>query len=228
MPTPIAHYGYSTVYSLATANYGDVKSLYFKAGADIDADGSPHAYNPSNTGLDANGNAKNGNEWVGVAVDGYGKPYVQNGNDPAPGYYVSTTSLENVLKLRSDPTRYINSEEIPFIVLPGGSTFAEQGVKLGDYAIVFNTQTGDNNFAIYADVGPRHKIGEISIALAKSLNVPSSARTGGTNSGILYIVFPGSGPGYPHDPSRILPDAFAHAKKWAGGGNVLAAVDALI
>src|SRR5690348_9689562 len=45
----------------------DGSAVYFTGKMDVDADGSPHAYNADNTGLDSNKNGKdqNGN-WVGV------------------------------------------------------------------------------------------------------------------------------------------------------------------
>jgi hypothetical protein len=64
----------------------DSKASLFIGGMTIDADGSPHAYHPDNTGLDNNSNAKNAKgEWVGV-VTVAGQPVIQGADDPAPGY----------------------------------------------------------------------------------------------------------------------------------------------
>jgi hypothetical protein len=52
-------------------------AVLFSAGMQIDADGAPNAYGPNNTGLDYTANAKNGDNWVGVATDSSGKPVVQ-------------------------------------------------------------------------------------------------------------------------------------------------------
>src|SRR5215468_3115940 len=41
----------------------------YVTGMAVDADGSPRAYNPNNTGLDDNQNAKNGDQWVGVVTE---------------------------------------------------------------------------------------------------------------------------------------------------------------
>ena len=96
-------------------------SLIFKAGMEIDADGSPHAYHPiSSKGLDSLENAKDQNgRFVGIALKPNGEPAVQGDDDPAPGFFVSTTSLEDTSKASTDPARYVDSERIPFIVLPG-------------------------------------------------------------------------------------------------------------
>src|ERR1043166_2274923 len=62
----------------------------------LDADGSPRAYNPSNTGLDANANAGFPNKgWRSVlVVDPHdpSRPYVQTAG-PTQGFFVSKTSL---------------------------------------------------------------------------------------------------------------------------------------
>lgn len=170
----------------------DGSAVYFTGKMDVDADGSPHAYNADNTGLDSNRNGKDqqGN-WVGVLTDTAGKPLKQGPDDPAPGYYISTTSLQDETRPKSDPRRYVDSEQIPFIVLPGGQLGS---AGLGDYAVVINLKNGKRISAIAADVGPKHKVGEASIAVAKALlgNKLANARTGGTDEGIRYVVFPNS------------------------------------
>jgi hypothetical protein len=74
---------------------------------------------------------------------------------------------------RRDPRRYVNAESINFIVLPGRLNL---GAKLGDLAAVIRPETGAIGFAIYADVGPAKKIGEASLALAKTLGIPWRAK----------------------------------------------------
>ncbi len=201
-----------TVHKLASDG-----SLVFKAGMEIDGDGSPHAYHPvSNKGLDSLENAKdqNGN-FVGIVVGHGGRPVVQGDRDPAPGFYVSTTSLEDTSKDPTDPTRYVDSETIPFIVLPGGMP---GGAKLGDFAVLIHTV--DHRppcFAICADIGPHKKIGEASIAAAKALGIPPSPRTGGTEAKvILYIVFAGSGDGKPRSLDEIDREGARLFANWGG------------
>lgn len=94
---------------------------------------------------------------------------------------------------------YVNAETVPYFVLPGGQ-YKHLGIKLGDIAAV--RYNGKVAFAVFADVGPRHKIGEGSIALAQELGIPASPRTGGVRGGVEYMVFPGSGNGTPGDPRR--------------------------
>ena len=101
--------------------------------------------------------------------------------------------------LRYPDGRSVNAETVPYFVLPGGQ-YKHLGIKLGDIAAV--RYNGKVAFAVFADVGPRHKLGEGSIALAQELGIPASPRTGGVRSGVEYLVFPGSGNGTPGDPRR--------------------------
>lgn len=101
--------------------------------------------------------------------------------------------------LRHPDGRSVNAETVPYFVLPGGQ-YKHLGIKLGDIAAV--RYNGKVAFAVFADVGPRHKLGEGSIALAQELGIPASPRTGGVRGGVEYMVFPGSGNGTPGDPRR--------------------------
>ena len=176
--------------------------LYFVSGMAIDADGSPHAYHPvSDSGLDKLSSAGHAGNWWGI-VSIKGTPVIQNEKDPAPGFYVSTTSLQDDSKKVSDPLRYVNSETIPYFVLPNEKAILAEA-KTGDIAYVYNLRNGKNSYAIFADVGPKDKIGEGSIALAKKLGIDSSPRTGGIADSVLYYVFPGSGNGKPRTIAEI-------------------------
>lgn len=177
------------------------RGVAFKSGMSIDADGSPHAYNPSNTGLDALGNAGKPGNWWGIATNSQGKPYVQGPNDPAPGYYVSTTSLEDARYPASDPRRYVDSEKVPFIAV--SPELKSQGVKVGDLVAVRNEKTGKTAFAVVADIGPKGHAGEGSIKLAQELGINDDARRGGASSGVQYVVFPGSKQSWPMTNEQI-------------------------
>jgi hypothetical protein len=180
---PIAQIGSTTV-RLSSA----LDVLIFESGLAIDADGSPHAYHPDGfSGLDALGNAGAPGNWFGLACDDHGQPFIQGPNDPAPGFYISQTALENPGFAANDPRRFIDSEKVPYIVLPMGLPHAP---RLGAQALVINLRNGLQCAARYADVGPRHQIGEGSIALAKALSIPESPLNGGAADGILTLVFP--------------------------------------
>jgi Fungal chitosanase of glycosyl hydrolase group 75 len=176
--------------------------IYFKADYDLDADGSPRAYNPSNTGILHNGNATNSSGDMSESVVLYKnkKPYIQKASDPFPGYYISLTTLQLQSFPDTSVKRYVNPETIPYFVLPGGGLKA-MGVEAGDIGIVYNYLNNKSSFAIFADSGPSTIVGEGSIALATKLGIKTQISkkgriVGGIDSGdILYIVFPKSGKG---------------------------------
>ena len=165
----------------------------FKSGMAIDADGSPQAYHPDNTGIDDLKHGGYPGNWWGVATSNElttGEPLIQKSSDPFPGYYVSTTSLVDERFEYQNPLRYVNAEQIPYFVLPDHFSPA---IRLGDIAWIYNTHNGLHSFAVFADVGP--DVGEGSMCLAKKLGIDNDPRYGGVNAGILYFIFEGSGNG---------------------------------
>ncbi len=185
-----------------------------KAKMDIDADGSPHAYEPNNQGLDVNIDAKDGSEWVGVATDSHGNPVIQGPDDPAPGYYISTTSLEDTSQPTDSTKRYLDSETVPYIVIP--HSHDSVGWELGDLATVIRLKDGAYVHAIVGDIGPKSKFGEASIAVAKALGVNPSARVGGDQENHFgYLIYNGSAasPAWPRSSADINESADALYKK---------------
>jgi Fungal chitosanase of glycosyl hydrolase group 75 len=205
--------GYSNISTLQDDN----SALFYEAGMMIDADGGYHAYNPDHkSGLDYLGNAgKPGNWWALVTDNGKpsGNPIIQTNSDPAPGFYVSTTSLQDSSMDRADPRRYVNAEAINFFVLPRRFGL---GTKLGDFGVIIRPDESDYDYAMYADVGPAGQIGEASIAVASSLGIPSSPKTGGVSHGVIYIVFPGSKEGWPLSQAQIDQYGASLFGKWGG------------
>lgn len=191
----------------------DGDAFFFETGMTIDADGAPDAYHPDDIGTDHLANAGQPGNWWGLATDEEGEPFVQGPDDPNPGYYVSTTALEDPARAISDPRRYVNSNTIPFIVLPGGQ---HGGARLGDIAVVVNTANDSLAYALFADIGPRAHLGEGSIALAKALGIRSDPKRGGTASGVRYLVFPGSGNGRPRPVAEIDAVADPLLVEWGG------------
>jgi hypothetical protein len=205
--------GYSDINTLQD----DDSAFFYESGMMIDADGGYHAYHPDNkSGLDYLGNAgKPGNWWALVTDNGKesGNPVIQTKSDPAPGFYISTTSLENPSIDRRDPRRYVDAESINFFVLPGKLGL---GAKLGDVGVVIRPEKSDYDYAVYADIGPANKLGEASIALAAALGVPSSPKTGGAAHGLIYIVFPGSNKEWPLSQAEIDQCGANCFAKWGG------------
>jgi len=98
----------------------------------------------------------------------------------------------------------VDSNAVPFFVLPGGFE-GQFGITLGDIAaVIFRDKV---EFAVFADRGPRRKLGEGSIALHRALG-HETIRGGrlhdeAIDAGVLTIVFPGSGDGTPQTPQKI-------------------------
>jgi hypothetical protein len=165
----------------------------------IDADGAPNAYHPNDTGLDALGNAgfPNGG-WQSVLVPDPAnatRPFVQVGG-PFAGFFVSSTALRDTNLPATDPSKYVDSTTVPYLVFPG-AFFGIQGTGLmGDFGYAINLPTGDPTGFIVADVGlPNHPLGEVSIAMANELGGhDTSPRDGsGAPTGpFAYVVFPAS------------------------------------
>lgn len=97
-----------------------------------------------------------------------------------------------------------NSNRVPYIALPG-AFYAEHNIRMGDVAAVLHK--GRLAFAVFADVGPRTKIGEGSIALHRLLGYERVKNKRIVDVGIpgdvLTIVFAGSGNGTAQTPEAI-------------------------
>ena len=191
----------------------DDGTITFSSGATIDGDGAngqfgghpcyaPEGY--SGVTLDVLGNAGSPGNWFGIATDNGqadGNPVVQGSQDPCPGAYVSTTSLELHAKNGehlpdSSPFKYVDSFTVPYIVVPPLIVRDVPGVVMGCRAVVTNRKTGQKTEAVVADGGPSDHLGEISVACAKAIGVPvgtnHAADGGGADSpDILYRIFPG-------------------------------------
>ena len=193
-------------------------AFVFETGMAIDADGAPKAYHPEDIGLDSLSNAGQPGDWFGIVADNEhegGNPIIQGPDDPAPGYYVSPTSLQYTTQELTSPLRYVDSTKIPYIVLPS-EVMGQLGAELGDFAVVINSQNGQLAEAIFADQGPSGKIGEGSIALAAALGIPSSPQEGGVDQGIVYVVFPGSGNEQPRGIDEITAEAASLFEAFGG------------
>ena len=79
-------------------------------------------------------------------------------------------------------------------------------LKPGDLGTI--TYNGKTIPAVFGDVGPKNKIGEVSRYAAQQLGINASPTSGGVNSGVSYRVFPGSGNGRP-SPASVTPQALA-------------------
>ncbi|MCX4878675.1 MULTISPECIES: glycoside hydrolase family 75 protein [unclassified Streptomyces] len=86
--------------------------------------------------------------------------------------------------------RHLSAERLPYIVVPAASRIwnpRDYGVRGGSVvAVVYRDRV---QYAVVGDIGPRDTIGEASYATAKGLGIAPAPRSGGTPSGVTYIVF---------------------------------------
>lgn len=91
-----------------------------------------------------------------------------------------------------DHGKALNSDVDRYIVVPPQIIKAVAPLVMGCQARVVNTHTGHATDAVVGDIGPRSKIGEISIATAKAIDVDASPTTGGEERHIIaYTIWPG-------------------------------------
>jgi hypothetical protein len=176
--------------------------VHFVADADIDADGA----NGQNGGLAAYRTDDSGSELLangGMKIVGgkvvCAQPWARSivvldaDNEPKVfpgGVIASTTWYRHPGKAASDPAAYVDAETIPYIVVPPVIVKATAGVVRGCKARA--SYKGRSVDCVVADRGPAGKIGELSIAAARALGLPSSPRNGGTQRAeVEYELWPG-------------------------------------
>jgi hypothetical protein len=191
----------------------DDKRVHFTADADIDADGAngqnggPAAYKADNSGTEllANGGMKIVNGKV-ICAQSWARSIVILGSDNEPnvfpgGIIASMTWYHHPGKLLTDPAAYVDSETVPYVVVPSLIIQHTAGIVCGCKARI--TWQGRSVECVVADRGPANKIGELSIAAARAVGLPSSPRNGGTEKPeVLYELWPGiAAPGYTLQPA---------------------------
>lgn len=199
----ITNEGYS-----CTITEDDDGRVHFVADADIDADGAngqnggPAAYKVDNSGTEllanggmkiVQGKVKCAQSWARdiVILDTDNEPKVFPG-----GIIASTTWYRHPGKSRNDPAAYVDSETVPYVVVPPLIIQKTAGIVRGCKARV--TWNGRSVECVVADKGPSKKIGELSIAAARAVGLPSSPRHGGIERAeVQYELWPGvAAPGY--------------------------------
>jgi len=98
---------------------------------------------------------------------------------------------------------------------PSASTLLKSaGIKPGSVAaIIYKSKVV---YAVFADEGPNNIIGEASYATAKALGIDPNPATGGVDSGVTYIVFPGKIPSTIESNSSIDSAGAAAANAFVG------------
>lgn len=165
----------------------------------VDGDGSPRCYGPKGCKpdpLDYLENAGHPGNWWGIATgngQSDGNPVVQGKGDPYPGLYVSTTAYINKGFEHSDPRCYVDSETVPFIVIPSNVRKACEGICKGCLAVMIDRQQDMRLRCVVADIGPSDHLGEASIAAAKYFGINPDPKKGGSSDKNRweYHCFPG-------------------------------------
>lgn len=168
--------------------------------ADVDADGAngQHgeraAYRADDRGSEALANGgmhANADGTVGFSAS-WGKDIVILGRNGLAhifpdGVIASKTAL--VLDENSLPNSYVDAETVPYIVVSPTIRQKARGVVLGCRArLSYRDKSVE---CVVADIGPRSKVGEASIAACRAVGIPSSPRSGGADSGVMYELWPG-------------------------------------
>jgi len=212
--------------SVSTVN-GEIR---YEAGAEIDADGAGAAYalpGSGLTGLDYIANAltnpaeaKDPNinwqyppsGWAGIITNPDKTPFVQI-DGPYKGYCLSATALQDHNFSVYDYRRYVQADVIAYISIP--PALEALGVRLGDAALVCDRDTAKSIQAVVGDIGPRRKLGEVSIACANGINIYSSPKNGGVSRGVIVRIFPGSAKTPAWDNRRKQTDVAAFVDAFA-------------
>jgi hypothetical protein len=113
--------------------------------------------------------------------------------DGRPGRHCNSRTDPNFLAgtaLTQSDGRYLSAEELPYIVVPAPSDIwdpRDHGIRGGSVAAVVHDD--QVQYAVVGDTGPSHIIGEASYATAEGLGISPDPQSGGTDSGVTYIVF---------------------------------------
>ena len=117
-------------------------------------------------------------------------------------YVAQDPSGQQTTSAKDAQKNSLDADVINYFVLPGGF-FAAHNIRIGDIGVVIYGIR--KVYACFGDVGPATKLGEGSISLHRELGHETivgrhTANGGrlinaGINSGVITIVFPGSGNG---------------------------------
>jgi hypothetical protein len=208
-------------------------SIVFLGSLTVDADGAPRAYGPNNSGLDDTVNAGSSRNWYGLATDAprckpSGTPLIQSASDPAPGFYVSTTTMTNpAIHDCRRPGNYVDASSIPYVALSPlvATVDIEHGGRL---VAVSKVSGGTPQSAIHADQGPKYGIGEASIALVRRLGLDPDPRAGGSDVREFVYVVMTERSSFPSSAREIEDKVGTAFKRWGGTARLEACKQALL
>ncbi|MGW0783222.1 glycoside hydrolase family 75 protein [Streptomyces sp. NPDC002913] len=109
----------------------------------------------------------------------------------------------------------LDSSTLPYVVVPGPGplwNYTTSGIRGGGVAAVIH---GDEvQYAVVGDTGPTGIIGEASYATAKALGIDPDPKSGGTASGVTYILFRDSAVSPIEDHAAAVTEGEALARKF--------------
>lgn len=171
----------------------------------VTAQGAPDAYHPEDTGSGClRDTGWPGPDWRQRLVADPHQPQrpLRQGAGGYPGYFVSTTALNDPRFPRTSAAAYLDAGRVAYLALPQG-WLAEDGAGApGDFVVVHDRGSGRHSFGLIGDSGRDRAMGEVSERMASDLSGHrAEARSGrGAPTGpLLCVVFPGSRrePGWP-------------------------------
>lgn len=118
------------------------------------------------------------------------------GNPHRDPYFQSDTTLHNHGKA-------LCAEKENYVVVPPVVRQKTKGIVLGCMVGCVNTKNGKTAWGVVGDIGPRTKVGEVSVAMAEALGLSGNPNTGGTSEHIIqYTIFVGqAAEGYTLQPA---------------------------
>ncbi|MFC5671685.1 glycoside hydrolase family 75 protein [Streptomyces incanus] len=145
-------------------------------------------------------------------IDCDGQPGVHCNTATDPYFSASTAFVQS-------DGRPLNSETLPYVVVPVPSAlwdYRAHGVRGGSVvAVVYGGQV---QYAVVGDTGPAGIIGEASYATAEALGLDPDPRSGGTSSGVTYIVFKDSRVTPIEDRKAAVVEGERLAQRFVNGG----------
>jgi hypothetical protein len=121
---------------------------------------------------------------MAVDCDGQETDECNSGTDP---------DFQNDTSFHEADGSPLDAAALPFVVVPLPSSiwkYSSAGIHGGDIlAVIYN---GHVEYAVVGDEGPSGQIGEASYATANALGINPDPSSGGADSGVTYVVFPGS------------------------------------
>jgi hypothetical protein len=188
------------------------RALLFQADMDVDADGSDGDRVPAGNGISPTFKPFTSFRWA--KKSNRPNPYLPGIEDrlrrteseqKMAGAERKRDLKSTIAELRDEVSAmkkysYLIGTYDPFIVVPASFTKGNDGVRVGDYAIVV---VGNTVYpAIVGDIGPNDRVGEGSLRIAKEVNSASNPNNRPISElKATYVVFNGTA-----DPSWGPPD----------------------